>query len=71
MPEILAAIIPLIPEIVKLGQVGIGFITALRATAIQSKQWTPEAETAFLESLITYGNSRGWKTDAELAAENK
>jgi len=50
---ILAVVVPLIPDIVKLGSAGINFITQLRATAIQSKEWTPEMETAFLETLIS------------------
>lgn len=66
MTALVAAIVPLIPSILKLGASGINFINDLRTTAKQSGEWTPEAETSFLESLLAYGQKTAWKTDAEL-----
>jgi ABC-type phosphate transport system permease subunit len=64
LPQLLAAI----PNITSGVEGLIAFIASIRSTAKQTGQWTNEMETAFVESLLVYANSRAWKTDAEIAA---
>lgn len=75
MQAILAIVLPFIPQLIALipkmtSGVSelVAFIGSVRIAAKQSNQWTPEMESAFLESLIAYGGSHPWKTDAEIAS---
>lgn len=68
MTALIPVVIANLPAIIALGQSGFNFVVSLRAAAQQTGEWTPAMETAFLNALIADGESRAWKTDAEIAA---
>lgn len=71
MPAALLALLPqiiaLIPTITSGVSDLISFIASVRLAAQQSQSWTPELETAFLNSLIEKGKSKAWQTDREIS----
>lgn len=60
---ILPIVIANLPAIVKLGESGINFILNLRRAAIQTGEWTAEAEAAFQSDLMQDALAPEWQPD--------
>lgn len=68
----IAAAVALVPQVIALVQQGIvgatllwSWIVNLRNTARQTGEWTPEAETAFIEGLIARTNDPAYQPDPD------
>ena len=64
-----AQIIPLLPTIETGVASLVAFISNVRSAATQSKEWTPDMEKAFLDSLLAMATEHAWLTDAQIKAK--
>jgi hypothetical protein len=63
---LIALILANLPAILQAGSAILGFVTQVRAAAVQTGQWTPAMEAAFNAAVAAANNSPEWQTDSQI-----
>jgi len=63
MSAIIALILANLPAIISTGKAGVAWVASVRAAAKQTKEWPPEAESAFMDALIADAVQSAWRPD--------
>lgn len=63
MTAIIAALIPLIPSLIQIGQAGISFIAQIKTAAQQTGEWSDAADKAFTDGLANMATQPQWQPD--------